>query len=526
MSASKATTTDPEKSADQAARPNAIIAVLAAAGTAMALMQTLMVPLVPKLSTLLHTSTSNAFWAITATLLAGAVANPLFGRLGDLFGKRRLLLVALLAQAVGSLICALSSSIGPMVVGRGLQGIGIAAIPLGVSIMRDLLPPKRTVSAMAVMSSSLGVGAALGPPVAAIVAEKADWHVLFWGSAVIGVVLVALAATLVPESPVRGVGGFDVPGTILLSAGLIGVLLAVSKGGDWGWTSPATLGLAVGGVVVLVAWGAFELHVDGPLIDLRTMGSRPVLLTNIASVALGFGMYAQAMIAPQLLQLPKATGYGLGQSLIATGLWMAPAGLAMMIASPFAGRLISVRGPRVALVVGAGVVSSGYLLALRLTGSPLGVLAFCAVISVGIGLAYAAMPTLIMRSVPAGEGAAANGLNTLMRSIGTSAASAVLGTVMSSMTTTVGSAVFPSQSGMRVGLLVGGGAALASSLIAFALPRQSAAGTPAAAAPAAVIPAAVAPAAPTHRAGSEPTAAGPTPGLALTDRLTAVPVTD
>ncbi|OHV39098.1 MULTISPECIES: MFS transporter [Pseudofrankia] len=509
MSASKTTGTAPASVAGRTARANTLVAVLAAAGTAMSLMQTLMVPLIPKLPTLLHTSSSNAFWAITATLLVGAIANPLFGRLGDLFGKRRLLLIALGTQTVGALICALSSSIVPMVVGRGLQGIGFATIPLGVSILRDLLPPKRMVSAMAIMSSSLGVGGALGLPIGAVVAQNADWHVLFWGSAVIGLLLGALVAVLVPESPVRGVGGFDVPGTVLLSVGLVGVLLAVSKGGDWGWASLTTLGLLAGGVVVLLAWGAFELRVDSPLIDLRTMSRRPVLLTNIASVALGFGMYAQSLIAPQLMQLPKATGYGLGQSLLATGLWMAPAGLAMMVVSPFAGRLISGRGPRVALAAGAVVVAAGYVLALPLMGSPAGVLAFCAVISAGVGLSYAAMPTLIMRSVPAEEGAAANGLNTLMRSIGTSGASAVLGTVMSSMTTTVGSAVLPSESGLRVGLLIGGGAALASCVIALALPRRIAdAPAPAVpAVPAQVVPAPGVSAMPAPRVASERTAA-------------------
>ncbi|MBL7500928.1 MFS transporter [Frankia sp. CNm7] len=502
MSARRATTsatapvTGPSGSSSP--RDGAIVVVLATLGTAMSLMQTLMVPLLPKLPTLVHTSSSNAFWAVTATLLVGAVANPVFGRLGDLFGKRRMLLLAIGIQTVGALIAALSSSIGPLVVGRALQGIGIAVIPLGVSIMRDLLPPKRMVSAMAVMSSSLGVGGALGLPLAALIAQSADWHALFWLSAVLGVVLGGLVARVVPESPVRGVGGFDVPGAILLSVGLVGVLLAVSKGAAWGWGSGRTLGLLVGGVLVLLAWGFLEARVDGPLIDLRTTASRPVLLTNLASVALGCSMYAQALIAPQLLQLPKVTGYGLGQSLLATGLWMAPAGLGMMLLSPLAGRLISARGPKTALMLGAAVVAGGYLLAFPLMGSPVGTVAFCLVISAGVGIAYAAMPTLIMRAVPAEQGAAANGLNTLMRSIGTSTAGAVLGLVMSSMTTTVGPAQVPSLGALQLGLLIGAGTALVSCAIAFFLPKHRADATPAPAtvpAPRAEAPAALAPAA-------------------------------
>jgi MFS family permease len=476
-------------------RADAVVAVLATVGTSMSLMQTLIIPLIPKLPALVHTSSSNAFWAITATLVAGAVANPVFGRLGDLFGKRRMMLVAVSTQLVGSVVGALATSIVPLVAGRALQGIGIAVIPLGVSIMRDLLPAERLVSAMAVMSSSLGVGGALGLPLAAIIAEKADWHVLFWISAGVGLVLVVLIARVIPESPVRATGGFDVPGAVLLSVGLLGLMLAISKGADWGWGSAATLGLLGGGALVLLLWGVFELRTDGPLIDLRTMSRRQVIVTNVASIALGFSMYAQSLVIPQLLQLPKETGYGLGQTLLATGLWMGPAGLAMMAISPVAGRLISARGPKTALIGGAAVVAAGYLLTLGLSGSPAGVLGFCIVISAGVGLSYAAMPTLIMRAVPAEEGASAIGLNTLMRAIGTSTASAVLGAVMSSMTVSLGPVRVPSHSGLRISFLIGAGTAVLSCLIACALPRHRAAAAP-------PRPAAPSPAAPSQRAPS------------------------
>ncbi|MEO5874253.1 MAG: MFS transporter, partial [Streptosporangiaceae bacterium] len=237
-------------------------------------MQTLVVPLIGELPVLLHTTASNGFWAITATLLAGAVTTPVFGRLADMYGKRRMLLFALGLLIIGSVVCALGDSLVPVVIGRALQGSAFCVIPLGISIMRDELPPEKMGSAMALMSSSLGVGGALGLPAAAAVAQHTDWHTLFWGSAGLGAIVFVLVVVLVPESPVRAGGRFDVVGALGLSTGLICVLLAISKGGDWGWASGTILGLFAAAVVVFTLWGRWELRTSGPLVDLRTTTKR------------------------------------------------------------------------------------------------------------------------------------------------------------------------------------------------------------------------------------------------------------
>src|SRR5689334_22301913 len=231
-------------------------------------MQTLVIPLIPALPGLLHASAADATWAITATLLAGAVATPTMGRLGDMYGKRRMLLISLGALVAGSTIGALSDSLVPMVAGRTLQGLAAGVIPLGISIMRDELPAERLGSATALMSASLAVGGALGLPAAALLAENADWHALFWTAAGLGVVVTALVVTCVPESPVRTGGRFDVPGAAGLSVALVCLLLAISKGADWGWGSMATLSLFAAAVVVLLLWGRWELRTARPLVDL------------------------------------------------------------------------------------------------------------------------------------------------------------------------------------------------------------------------------------------------------------------
>jgi MFS family permease len=470
-------------------RPGAVVAVLALAGITVSLMQTLVIPIVPELPGYLHASPSDAAWAVTATLLAAAVATPVAGRLGDMFGKRRLLLVSLALLVAGSAVCALSDRLVPMIVGRALQGLAAAVVPLGISIMRDELPPRRLAGATALMSASLGVGGALGLPAAAFIADHYDWHVLFWTSASLGAVAAALVLGLVPESGVRTGGRFDLAGALGMAVGLVSLLLAVSKGADWGWDSGTTLGLLALAVVVLVGWGFFELRTAQPLVDLRTTARRQVLFTNLASIAFGFSMFAMALVLPQLLQLPVQTGYGLGRSMLTAGLVMAPQGLVMMATAPVSALVTKTRGPKTTLMTGAVIVAAGYALGIVLMSEIWHLVLVSCVIGAGVGFAYGAMPALIMGAVPASETAAANSLNTLMRSIGTSVASAVAGVILAQMTISLGGHALPSEDGFKAVMALGAGAAALAFLLAAFLPRHRPAGTAPAAATAAAAPA-------------------------------------
>ncbi|GII83695.1 MFS transporter [Sphaerisporangium siamense] len=455
-----------------AKRSGLVVAVLAFCGIVVALMQTLVVPLIPDLPRLLGTSASDASWVITATLLAAAVCNPVSGRLGDLYGKRRVMLASLLLMVAGSVVCAVSSGLVPVVAGRVLQGCAIGVIPLGISIMRDELPPEKLGSAMALMSATLGVGGAIGLPLAAFVAEHASWKTLFWMSAGLGALNLLLVLLLIPESPLRAGGRFDVPGAIGLTAGLSCLLLAISKGGDWGWGSGVTLGLFAAAAVVLVGWAFMELRVRDPLVDLRTTVRRQVLLTNLASILMGFAMFGMSLVLPTLLQSPRASGYGLDLTLFQAGLCLAPGGLMMMLLSPLSARVSRQWGPKIALMLGALVITVGYAAALGLMGSAWEVVLASSVIAAGVGLAYSAMPALIMTAVPASETAAANGLNALMRSIGTSTASAVISVLLAHMTVSLGTFTLPSLRGLQVALIVAAGAGVLGLLITGFIPGR------------------------------------------------------
>ncbi|WP_030916201.1 MFS transporter [Streptomyces sp. NRRL B-24720] len=461
-----------------AARSGGVVGILAFAGIVAAITQTLVVPLIAELPKLLDTSASNASWVITATLLAAAVTTPVAGRLGDMYGKRRMLLTSLIPLIAGSVVCALSSSVVPMIAGRGLQGLGMGVVPLGISLLRDVVPAEKLGSSIAIMSASMGVGGALGLPFAAAIAENSSWRVLFWVVAALALAVGTLIWVFVPGDRENSAsGGFDLLGAIGLGSALICLLLAVSKGADWGWGSGTTLGLFAAAVIVLLVWGWWELRISDPLVDLRVTARPQVLMTNAASILVGFAMYAQSLVVPQLLQLPEATGYGLGQSMLAMGLWMAPAGLMMMIMSPIGAKLSAAKGPKVTLAVGSLIIGIGYGISLPLisSGSTWSLLAVTIVCNTGVGFAYGAMPALIMGAVPQSETASANSFNTLMRSIGSSVSAAVIGVVLAQLTTDFGGYALPSEDGFRIAMLIGCGVGLAAAVVASLIPVKAAA---------------------------------------------------
>jgi MFS family permease len=461
------------KTAKAAPSPRILVAVLALAGITVSLQQTFVIPLLPQLPRLLDASPADTSWAITATLLAGAVAIPTVGRLADMWGKRRMLLVCLGMLVAGSVVAALSTSLCWLVVGRVMQGMGAAVVSLGISLMRDQLPPQRLVAATALMSTSLGVGGSLGLPLSALLAQYANWRVLFWAAAGLGAVSVVLVLLAVPESKQRTGGRFDPVGAVLLAGVLVCLLLAISKGGAWGWGSPLVVGLFAAAAVLLVTFGLWELRTRQPLIDLHVSRRAQVLLTNTASIVFGYAMLTSSLVFTQLLQLPATTGYGFGEPIVVAGLLQAPGGLCMMAMSPVSARVTSARGPRTTLMIGALVIASGYGFAALFHSQIWHLLLSASVVGSGIGLAYAAMPSLIMGAVPVGQTASANSLNNLCRSLGTCIASAMAGLLLATMTTTVGNQTVPSQAAFVTILLVGAAAALLALLLAAFIPRRT-----------------------------------------------------
>ncbi|MDQ1525811.1 MAG: hypothetical protein QOG18_424 [Microbacteriaceae bacterium] len=450
----------------------AMIGTLAFSGLIAAFMQTLVTPIIPELPQLLQTNTADASWVLISTLLAAAITTPISGRLGDMYGKRRVALVLLAVMVVGSIVSALSDTLVPMIVGRALQGVGLGVIALGISILRDVIHPKNLGAAVALVSATLGVGGAVGLPLAAVIAQNIDWHYLFWLAALLGLAAVVLVATLIPVSTLRSAGRFDFVGSAGFAIALVGILLAISKGGEWGWSSPLTLALLIGGVVVLVIWGLFELRTVDPLIDLRVAARRPVLLTNLASISVGFAFFVTTASLPVLLEAPPTTGVGLGLPLLAASLCLMPLGLVMFLLSPVAARLSNARGPRTSLILGGAVIALSFGLAIVLMSEVWHVILISTLVGVGVGFAYAAMPTLIMRAVPPSETAAANGLNSVMRTLGSTVAATVVGVILSSNFVVAGGIDIPTAAAFRLVFIVGTGVVVIGVVFALFIPRR------------------------------------------------------
>ncbi|MEU9063214.1 MFS transporter [Streptomyces sp. NPDC048430] len=417
--------------------------MLALAGLLASLQQTLVVPLIPDLPEILDVGPTTASWAVTVTILTGAVATPIVSRLADMVGKRRMVVVALVTMTAGSIFVAVGGGFVTTVAGRGLQGFAASLIPVGISIMRDSLPRERVGFAVALMSATLGIGMALGLPLSGVLYGHFGFDSIFWVAAICGVLLTIAVLRLVPESSVRTPGRFDSVGAVLFSLALASVLLAISKGGDWGWGSRGVAGLLCVSFLALLVWFPYELRVNDPIVDLRTAASRPVLLTNIASIGVAFALFANLLASGQQLQMPTATGYGFGLTVTQAGLAMVPVGLAMVFLSPVSGRMLERLGGRVTLLVGAGIMSVSYLFRVFATGSVAEVVLGASLVGIGAAVSFAAMPTLIMAHVPITESASANGLNSLMRAIGGSTSSAVLAAVLSSVSATAAGEVFP-----------------------------------------------------------------------------------
>lgn len=428
------------------AHPRTAVVVLCAAGIVVALMQTIIVPLIPLLPRLLDTSATNAAWTLTITLLVGAVITPIVGRLGDMFGKRKVLVASMAAVAIGSVVCAFATELVVFLLGRGFQGLGIGTIAVGISLMRDIVPAERLGASVGAMSASLGVGGSLGLPFAAIIAQQVSWHALFIVSALVALAAMVAILVLVPAGGIAAGGRFDVVGAAGLVVLLTCLLLPLSKGDAWGWTNPGILALFAAFVVSSVLWWRWESRVATPLINLKLNIARPVMLTNIASVATGYAFYAMQIIPIQLLMSPSAAmdagSTGMGLSMVQASFVLMPGGLVMFVFSNLSAGLTVRYGARISLALGGVVLGCGYSVLLLLIAGPWPgswwwLLITSVLVGAGLGIAYSAMPALIMRWVPVSHTGEANGVNALMRSVGTSLATAVVGMILAASITVV-----------------------------------------------------------------------------------------
>jgi EmrB/QacA subfamily drug resistance transporter len=443
--------------------------ILSVAALAFALAQTTLIPALGVLARELDTDASGVAWTLTGYLLAAAVCTPIFGRLGDMFGKRRLLVISLSVFAGGSIVSALADSLELLVAGRVLQGAGGGIFPLCFAIIRDELPRERVSSSIGLISATFGIGGGAGLILGGVLVDNASYHWIFWLGAAMAAVAAVLTQVLIPESPNRSPGRIDFRGALVLALGLTLPLLAIARANEWGWGSARTLLLLAAGVAILAGWVALQKRTEQPLADVALLARPPVLMTNIATLLVGFGMFGSFILIPQLAESPESTGYGFGLDATGAGLLMLPGALMMLVAGPFAGVLVRRFGGKLPLAVGA-FISAAALAAMGLDHDTQGaMIAWNIVLSIGIGLAFAAMPNLIFDAVPMSETGEATGFNTLVRSVGASLGSQISAAILTG--SVIAGSVLPSDEGYTTAFLVSAAIATVAALVSLAIPR-------------------------------------------------------
>jgi EmrB/QacA subfamily drug resistance transporter len=398
--------------------PNVILAVLSLAAVTYAVLSSAVIPALPTLQHSLHASETGVTWLLTGFLLSASVGTAIIGKLGDMYGKQRLLVWTLLALSAGTLLAALSGSLAMLLVARVLQGVAGGIFPLAFAIARDEFPAARVAGSIGLMSAILGVGGGLGLVVGGLIDEHLNWHWLFWIPLPIMVAAAACAWRYIPESPVRSAGRVNWAAAVLMSTGLCAVLTGIAQTTVWGWTGPRTLALLASGVAVCIVWILMELRSGNPLIDMTMMRVRGVWTANLAAFLVGAGLYAWFLLLPQLAQLPRSTGFGYGLSVVTAGLYLLPCALGMGALGSVAGRVERRFGSRRALVAGAAVsaVACGWLT--FTTRHPYDMLLSSMLLGIGIGLAFAALGNLIVQAVPPHQTGVASGMNTVLRTLG------------------------------------------------------------------------------------------------------------
>ncbi len=461
--------TAPPEVAGKRIHYGATFAVLSTAALAFSLLQSMIIPAIPELEHALHTSATGATWLLTAYLLSAAIATPILGRVGDMVGKEKMLVIVLVTLSLGTLLSALATSLPVMLAGRAIQGTGGAVFPLAFGIIRDEFPRDRVSTGVGIMSAILGIGAGGGIVLAGPIVEHLSYHWLFWIPLVMTLVATVATFAFVPESPVRAPGRINWLGALFMSSWLVTGLVAVSEGPTWGWGDTTVIGLFVVTIVLTALWIWSEVRSDSPVVDMKMMRIPAVWSTNLAALLFGFGMFAMFITVPQFVQTPVQQGYGFGASVTQSGLFLLPFAVAMLLVAPTTGRLAIAFGSKPLLIIGSVFAAASYGLLVVAHSQSWNIYVASGLLGIGIALGYASMANLIIEAVPANQTGVATGMNTNIRNIGAALGSGIATSIIVSSVLRSG---FPTEHGYTVSFAVSGVSLVVAALAALKIPNR------------------------------------------------------
>lgn len=443
-------------------------AVLCVGVGSFSLLQSMVTPVLATIERGLESDQATVTWVLTAYLLSASVFTPIVGRVGDKVGKERMLVIALGALAIGSLLAAVAPTIGVLIAARAIQGVGGGVLPLTFGIIRDEFPREKVAGALGISAALLAVGGGIGLVVAGPIVDALSYHWLFWLPMILTATAAVTAHLFIPESPERAPGRINLGTALLMSTWLVALLLAVSQGHSWGWASPVTIGLFVVAAVVLPVWVRAEARSDSPLIDMTMMRIPTVWTVNLVSLLFGMGMYSMFAFLPQFLQTPdEVTGYGFGASVTQSGLMLLPQTVATFVAGLASGRLAARYGSKAMLVAGATLTSLGTLGIVLAHDHVWQLLVESTVLGLAFGLAFAAMSNLVVDAVPQTQTGVASGMNANIRTVGGALGGAVLASVVTAGHRPDG---FPVESGYTHGFTLLVVTSALAALVALAVP--------------------------------------------------------
>lgn len=449
-------------------RVAALPSVLVLTTMVAAIISSLGAPLIPSIATDLRVSLSSAQWSLTVALLAGAISAPVMGRLGDGPHRRRVLIGGLVAVTLGGALSALAPSLGLLVAGRALQGIGLGLVPLTMAAARDHLPADRVPATIALLSVCAAAGVGAGYPISGLIADGLGLSAAFWfGALMSGLALVCVVA-VVPPSSVDTAPRLDWTGVALLSVGLGALLLSIAEGETLGWASPAILGLALLALVTLAVWVRQQLRASAPLVELRLLRHPAVLTGDGCALVLGVAMYMYLSGVTTFVQSPERTGYGFGASVVVAGLCLVPFSITSLTASralPWLGRTI---GQRAVLPVGCLVVASAGVFFALFHTALWQAFVMLGIVGLGLGTTFAAIPGLVVGAVPEQETGSAMGFYQVVRYIGFSVGSALAAAVLAARTPA--GSTLPGEGGYTLLLWVAVAICVLASALAWVLP--------------------------------------------------------
>ena len=448
-------------------RTRALVPTLVLVGAVVAIVSSLGALLIPSIAQADHVSLSTAQWLLTAALLTGALATPIMGRLADGPRQRVVILGALAVVLVGCVLAAVSDRFIVVVAGRALQGVGLGLLPVTMAIARRHLPVAKAGRTIATLSITVAVGGGLGYPLTGLITEIVNFHAAFWfGAITVGAALAA--AFILPSRSDTPSRPFDSPGAVTLSLGVVGLLVVLSEGGHWGWTSPISLAIVMASLVALAVWVLLELRSADPLVELRQIRNRSVLTADISGFLICVAMYLFLPVLIEFVQVPAVEGYGFGASLIVSSMVFLPLSVTTFAASRFLGLYERNFGTRSMIPLGSVIFAVSTLFFALEHGALWQAFVASGLAGLGVGLTFAAMPGFIVRAVPRSETGSATGFYQVLRNIGLSVGSALGAAILIAFTHP--GHTFPTVGGFHAALLVASGLCLVTAVVSYVLP--------------------------------------------------------